>query len=335
MAIMTERRRIAHLLRRAGFGGSPEEIDRYLALGFNAAVDRLVDYGNVSNDAVEAQVAAMEASLNLTRLPSEQGIWLFRILNTARPLEEKMTLFWHNHFATANSKVGRPEAMYAQNIFLRANAMGSFRDLLAGISRDPAMIRWLDGNTNRKASPNENYARELMELFTMGVDTYTQNDVKEAARAFTGWFYDRNLGFVFNRNQHDSGQKTFLGRTGPWDGDDILNIILERHVTAEFMARKVFVFFVHDHPTSAAVSRLADGFRTSGYNVRELMRSVLKSPEFSSAEAHHAVVKSPVDFLVGSMKSLGIAEYTREAPIGARHGSAAPLSWSGSTPPTC
>jgi uncharacterized protein (DUF1800 family) len=256
----------------------------------------------------------MENSLDLNRIASEQTIWLYRMLHTARPLEEKMTLFWHNHFATSNTKVANAPAMYAQNQFLRANAMGSFRDLVAGISRDPAMIRWLDGNTNRKASPNENYARELMELFTMGVDTYTQADVKEAARAFTGWFFDRNQGFVFNRNQHDDGEKTFFGQTGPWGGDDIIGMILDRPVTAEFMARKVFTFFVHGHPEPSTVGRLADGFRGSGYSVRELVRSVLKSPEFSSAEAYHAVIKSPVDFLIGAMKALGVTEFARGAP---------------------
>jgi len=314
MQQLTERRRIAHLLRRAGFGATADEMAMYTQLGFDAAVQRLVDYQNVSNDRLDGQIAAMEAQLDMTRLPSIQAVWLHRILNTARPLEERMTFFWHNHFATANSKVGAPPLMHAQNQMFRANAMGNFRDMLYAVSRDPAMLRWLDSNSNRKASPNENYARELMELFSMGVGNYTEQDVQESARAFTGWFFDRTRGFVFNRNQHDFGQKTFLGRTGTWDGDDIVNIILEQPVAADFMARKVFTFFVHDRPTPATVTRLADGFRGSGYSVRELMRSVLMSPEFSSAEAYHAVVKSPVDYLVGTMKTIGIDEYSREAP---------------------
>ena len=138
------------------------------------------------------EVAALEGQLDMTKLASIQAVWMHRILHTARPLEEKMTLFWHNHFATANYKVGNPQAMYAQNALFRANALGSFHDLLNGVSRDPAMLRWLDSNSNRKASPNENYARELMELFTMDVGNYTETDVRESARAFTGWFYDRN-----------------------------------------------------------------------------------------------------------------------------------------------
>jgi uncharacterized protein (DUF1800 family) len=313
MAKLTEQRRIAHLLRRAGFGATADETALYAQLGFDGAVQRLLDYQNVPNNQVDSQVTAMEGQLDMTRLPSIQAIWLYRILNTQRPLEEKMMLFWHNLFATANFKVGNPQLMYAQHALFRTNALGSFRDLLYGVSRDPAMLRWLDSNSNRKASPNENYARELMELFTLGVGNYTETDVRESARAFTGWFYDRNQGFLFNRNQHDFGQKTFLGRTGDWDGDDIVNIILEQPAAAEFMARKFFNFFVHDHSTPSTVARLADTFRGSGYSTRELMRAILTSPEFSSDEAYHAVVKSPVDYLVGTMKTIGIGEYSREA----------------------
>ena len=310
MAKLTERQRIGHLLRRAGFGATADEMALYLQLGFDASVQRLIDYHNVPNDQLEAQVGALEAQLDMTRLPSIQAVWLHRILNTARPLEEKMTLFWHNHFATANSKVANPPFMSAQNALFRANALGNFRDLLYGVSRDPAMLRWLDSNSNRKASPNENYARELMELFTMGVGTYSEEDVRESARAFTGWFFDRNRGFVFNRNQHDFGPKTFLGRSGEWDGDDIVNIILEEPVTAEFMARKFFRFFVHDQPTPSTIARLADVFRGSDYSTRDLMRTLLTSPEFSSDEAYHAVIKSPIEYLVGTMKTIGVGEYS-------------------------
>jgi len=313
MQRMTPRRRIAHLLRRAGFGGTPADIDAYMALGFDRAVDRLVDYEAVSNAEVDARVAAMEEELDVARLPPNQAVWLYRMLHTARPLEERMTLFWHDHFATANSKVGRPEAMRAQNALFRSHALGSFRELLYGVSRDPAMLRWLDSNSNRRASPNENYARELMELFTMGVGNYTEFDVREAARAFTGWFFDRNRGFVFNQNQHDFGSKTFLGRTGDWDGDDIVDIILEEPVTAGYVAGKLFRHFVHDHPTPATISRLAGAFRASDYNVRELVRAILRSPEFSSDEAYHTLVKSPVEYLIGTMKVLGLDEYARDA----------------------
>jgi uncharacterized protein (DUF1800 family) len=204
--------------------------------------------------------------------------------------------------------------MYDQNKLLHANAMGDFRTMLKAISRDPAMLRWLDNNTNRKNSPNENYARELMELFTLGVGNYSEQDVREAARAFTGWFFNRDQGFVFNRNQHDFDDKTFLGRTGPWDGDDVLDIILDQPVTASFIAEKLFRLFVHDHPSPTAINRLADVFRTTGYNVRELVRAILHSPEFSSDDAYHAIVKSPAEFLVGMLKQLGVAEFAQGAP---------------------
>jgi uncharacterized protein (DUF1800 family) len=315
MGEITGRQRYAHLLRRTGFGGSPAEIDAAMRMGWDAAIDQIVDFDQVSNDNLEADVAAVEATVLAQprpQLAAIQAIWLYRMLNTARPLEERMTLFWHDHFATANYKVANPAAMYAQNQLIRSNALGSFRTLLSSIARDPAMLRWLDSNSNRRASPNENFARELQELFTMGVGSgYTETDVREAARAFTGWFFDRNQGFVFNRNQHDADDKTYLGRTGPFDGDDIINIILEQPVTAEYMATKLFGFFVHDHPTPSRIAALADTFRGSDYNVRELVRSILHSPEFASDEAYHALVKSPVEYVVGTMKALGIGDYAR------------------------
>jgi len=314
MAVGTDQRRIAHLLRRAGFGGSPGEVADYLRVGFDAAVDRLVDYDRVPNDDVEAQVAAMEGQLDITKLPPIQQIWLYRMLATARPLEEKMTLFWHDHFATANTKVGRPPAMYEQNKLLRANAMGDFGTLLKSISRDPAMLRWLDNNVNRKGSPNENYARELMELFTMGPGNYSEDHVREGARAFTGWFFNRETGFVFNRNQHDTEMKTFLGRTGPWDGDDVIDAILDQPVTARFIAEKLFNYFVHDHPSPTTLNRLADAFRGSGYNIRELVRAILKSRDFLSDDAYHTLVKSPPELVVGMMKAFDITDYVQGAP---------------------
>jgi uncharacterized protein (DUF1800 family) len=307
--LTNERRQIAHLLRRAGFGGSPDEIDTYARLGFKGAVTRLVDYEQVSNATLDARVAQLEAELDLTKLPSIQTIWLERMLSTARPLEEKMTLFWHDHFATANSKVGRPELMYDQNRFFRAHALDGYKDMLQGISRNPAMIRWLDGNSNRKAHPNENYARELMELFTLGVGNYSEIDVREGARAFTGWFLDKEYQFTFNARQHDTGTKTLLGKTGKWDGDDVLNIILAQPAAAEHLSRKLFIFLVHDHPSQATIGQLSETFRGSGYKVRELVRAILLHPEFLSDDAYHGVIRSPAEYLIGSMKSLGVEEF--------------------------
>ncbi|HEY3117538.1 MAG TPA: DUF1800 domain-containing protein [Chloroflexota bacterium] len=308
MAI-SDRRLIAHLLRRAGFGTTASELDAYAALGFTGAVNQLVDYSQVSDDSVEAQVAFMENSLDLTKLESIQQIWLYRMLNTARPLQEKMTLFWHDHLANANSKVGKPDAMYRQNQFFRSNALGDFPGILRGISRDPAMIRFLDGNTNRKGAPNENYARELMELFTMGRGNYSETDVREGARAFTGWNLDKNFQFTFNAKQHDDGLKTFLNQRGKWNGDDVVRIILEQPVSARFMASKLFNFFVHDHPSSTTIQDLADQFRDNGFRVRELVRAIFLSADFASDDAYHAVIRSPVEYVIGLMKSFGIPQF--------------------------
>lgn len=309
MALSPEQRQIAHLLRRAGFGGSREEIDAYARLGYQGAVARLVDYERVPNDAVAARVAALEAELDMTKLPSIQAVWLRRMLSTTRPLQERMVLFWHDHFATGNSKVGRPQLMNDQNRFFRSQALGNFREILQGISRDPAMLRWLDSNANRKNKPNENYARELMELFTMGIGNYSETDVREAARAFSGWHLNRENAFAFNPRQHDAGEKTFLGQKGKWDGDNIIDIILKQPVTAEHMARKLFNFFAHDHLSQAATRQLAETFRSSGYRTRELVRAILMHPEFRSGDAYHAVVKSPAEYLIGSMKVLGVEEF--------------------------
>lgn len=180
------------------------------------------------------------------------------------------------------------------------------------------MLEYLDNNRNRRSAPNENFARELMELFTMGVGTYTETDVREAARAFTGWFFERERGFVFNRNQHDFGEKTILGRSGTWDGGDVIDIILEQPATAEFISSKLFRYFVHHQPSASTISRLADGFRRSDYNLRELVRSILTSPELSSLEAYHANVRSPVEWLIGSMKALSVDEIPRGAVAGLR-----------------
>ena len=325
---LSDRQRMAHFLRRGGFGFTPDELNTYLKLGWDAAVDRLVNYEQVSNEAVDAKTAVMEwdvlaswdqAVMNQPPLNGYVLIWLTRMLTTARPLEEKMTLFWHDHFATANYKVGNSLLMYDQNQLFRANALGNFHDLVLAVARDPAMLRWLDSNSNRKAQPNENFARELMELFTLGVGNYTENDVREAARAFTGWFFDPKLGFVFNKNQHDDGDKTFLGQTGPWNGDDVITILFQQPTAATFLATKLFKYFAHDDPSPSTVANLAEAFRSSGYNVRALVKAIFTSPDFTSAYVYHNVVRSPVEWLMGTLKSLGVAELSGQAMLGSLH----------------
>jgi uncharacterized protein (DUF1800 family) len=310
MGLQDPRTRIAHLLRRAGFGGSPAEIEEYTRLGFEGAVERLLDYENIADDShdIASQIGFDNA------LPEElKAYWLVRLANTKRPLQEKMVVFWHGHFATAIRKVNSTGLMWAQNELFRRNALGSFRTMLAEISRDPAMLRWLDSNSNRKISPNENYARELMELFTMGRGNYTEDDVKAAARAFTGWHFNPALEqFAFNRNQHDFGPKTFLGRNGPWDGDDILRFLLEEPATARWIATRLFRVFAHDNPEPAFVDRFAAILRANDWQIKPLVRAILRSAEFSSERAYHAKVKSPLELVIGTLKTLGAQPNYRE-----------------------
>src|SRR5215210_5691368 len=206
---LSDRQLIAHLLRRAGFGSTPGELDFCVGLGFDATVDRLVNYGGIDMTEFETTLAAQ--SYDLSRLDGCQNWWLYRMLFSPRPLEEKMTLFWHGHFASTNSKVGKPPYMLLQNKLFRDNALGGFADLVLKVTQNPAMLVFLDGKDNVKGRPNENYARELMELFTLGIGKYSEKDIKESARALTGWTI-RNDRFFDNTTQHDTGRKTYLGQ---------------------------------------------------------------------------------------------------------------------------
>jgi len=302
MGIDDPRTRIAHLLRRAGFGGTPDEIDRYAALGFDAAVTDLLDFAKP--DLAESDAEAQ--GFNLDAPDGLRSWWLYRMLHTSRPLQEKLTLYWHGHFATSIAKVRDPLPMRWQNDLFREHALGSFRTLLRRVSRDPAMLRWLDGNTNRKASPNENYARELLELFALGIGNYTEDDVKAAARAYTGWFMDpQTLSFRFAPQAHDAGPKTFLGTTGNLDGDDVVEAILAHPAGAQHVTRKLFRFFVYDDPEPETVERFAAILRGANYELRPLVEALLRSPEFSSPRAYHAKIKSPVELVVGSIRQVG------------------------------
>ena len=229
------------------------------------------------------------------------------MLVTARPLEEKLTLFWHGHFATGDVKVRDYRMMLRQNEMLRARASGELRALLVGILQDPAMLVYLDNGENIKKHPNENFGRELLELFTMGVGNYTERDVREAARAFTGWTNDV-LAFKFDREQHDFGDKTFLGRTGPLDGTDIIDAILAQPVTAEFVAAKLYRFFVRDTASPAVKAELGRGFRSSGYRMKPLLKRMFLSKDFYSAPAVATQIKSPVTLVVSTYRKLGLRE---------------------------
>ncbi len=297
------RNQAAHLLRRAGFGGTPAEIDQLAALSHADAVEKLLNFQIDGN-----------LAFNLERKLQENGYepalndiaywWLLLMARTKQPLQEKMTFFWHGHFTSSYSKVKDPMLLLEQNQLFRENALGSFSDLTKKISRNPAMIDFLDGQSNRKGAPNENYARELMELFTIGIGNYTESDVREAARAFTGWgFKDR--AFVFNANQHDSGSKTFMGQTGNFNGDDVIDIILKRPESGKFIVTKLWEFFAYTGPEPSVTDRLSEVYFKSNYSIKEVMRAIFNAPEFLSEKAYRGLVKSPVEYVIGMAKQLG------------------------------
>lgn len=299
MAVDPARRRIAHLLRRAGFGAGPTEFDAWSRLGFDGAVDHLLD---APADEADLTGRAYAQGYDLTVMDGYRAMWLYRMLHTRQPLREKMALFWHGHFATSNTKVNRPGFMWEQYQLFRRAALGRFGDLLRAVARDPAMMLWLDINHSRAGQPNENFARELMELFTLGIGSFTERDVAEAARAFTGWVIVEGRA-VFVPRRHDGGLKTVLGRTGLLTGDDVLNILLERPETARLLARKLVRFFVSDPPDEALAARLAERLRANQYDLRATLGDLFRSPEFSADAARHATIKSPAELLIGTLKS--------------------------------
>lgn len=302
---LDEGARIAHLLRRAGFGASAGELERSRAMGLQATIDRLVDFDAVDDSALESRLASQDLDLE-GRLSHLQRWWLQRMAYTARPLQEKMTLFWHGLLTSSFEKAGKGPAMLVQNRLLREQGMGRYDVLLKAVSRDPAMMIYLDSRSNKKSAPNENYSRELMELFTLGVGHYTEEDVRESARAFTGWQLKRKTQFVLNERQHDFGQKTFLGRTGDFDGDDIVDIIMAQPAAAEHICARLWRFYAYDDPEPEVISRLAGVFRANGTRMRPVVRAVFESEEFYRERAAAALMKSPVELVVGAVRSLGI-----------------------------
>ncbi|MEB8431329.1 DUF1800 domain-containing protein [Cocleimonas sp. KMM 6892] len=232
--------------------------------------------------------------------------WMLHLLQTDTPVNEHMTLFWHNHFTSSLEKVEQPNLMLNQNKLLRDNAMGNFRTLLHKVARDPAMLIYLDGSENVKGSPNENFARELLELFTLGRGHYTENDIKAAAIAFTGWGVNRTNGtYVYDARQHDTRPVTFMGRRGSFSGDQIIDIILEKPRTAEYIAEKFWKEFVSDiQPDHRYIRNWGAAFRKSNYNIRTLFSEVLNSEPFWSPRYKGTLTKSPIDLLVGTLRAL-------------------------------
>ena len=305
------RSQAAHLLRRAGFGGSEADTTELAALSHADAVAKFLDLKYDGN-----------LAFNLERKLQDNGYavdynsmgywWLLTMARTVQPLQEKMTLFWHGHFTSSFTKVRDALMLLEQNQLYRDNALGNFKDFVKKVSRNPAMIDFLDGQSNRKGKPNENYARELMELFTIGIGNYTEQDVREAARAFTGWGYT-DRAFVFSANQHDTGSKTFMGKTGNFNGDDIIDIILARPESGRFLMSKLWKFFVYDNPEPAVIDRLTDVYFKNNYELKPVMQAIFTSPEFLSDKAYRALVKSPVEYVVSMIKDLGAANIDTNA----------------------
>jgi hypothetical protein len=298
-------RRVGHLYRRAGFGATYAELQDGVRAGPEAVLARLFKGGPGLQefDGRMAELSGVIAQANNGGQLS--AWWLTRMLYSPHPLQEKLTLFWHNHFATSNAKVQSTRYTLGQYELMRRHALGNFAELLQGMSRDPAMMVWLDTRDSRKGNPNENYARELMELFSLGRGHYTEKDIREAARAFTGWEIRDNAAF-FNKDQHDDGEKKVIGRTGRFKGEDIVRICLEQPSCAGFIVGKLYRFLVSETaaPPPELIAPLARQFRESGWDFGALVRTVLSSNLFFSPAAYRTRVKSPVDFALGIVRGL-------------------------------
>jgi len=319
----SESARVMQLLRRTSFGYTPVQLESALSDGFSKTVDRLIE-----TNPVEPPTLGLAATPGgRFAVGQVQQWWLDHILTTAAPFAERMTLFWHGHFTSDYRKVADDTFIYWQNLTWRRMSMTNLRSMLMQVTTDPAMLRYLDLATSTGQSPNENYSRELMELFTMGPDNYTEDDVRESAKALAGWQLPqpdskatvtvangvtRNLPVyrtqrpgVFNTRRAFKGNVTYLGETGPLDTQGVIDRILAQPATAVFIAGKVAQHFVTAQPDAGYVKTLADTFRRSNYDMKTLMRAVLTSPEFSSARSYRTLVKSPTDFMVHAARALG------------------------------
>ena len=314
-----------HLLSRTGFAPTPAEVREFAALSRDRGVERILAatrseartpppawVGEPVTPRRAIRDMSPEERQAFQRREIERGLdlrgwWLQEMVTTPAPLTERMTLFWHNHFVSSQQKVRSGQLMYRQNVLLRRHATGNFGALLHAVSKDPAMVIYLDAATNRKGEPNENFAREVMELFTMGEGHYGERDIREAARAFTGWSLDPDTAeFRWRPFQHDTGSKTVLGRSGEFDGDDVLDILLAQPATADFVAAKLWREFVSPAPASDAEKRelaqVTARLRASGYDIRVALRALFATNAFWAPANRGALVKSPVDLVVGTMR---------------------------------
>ena len=310
----------AHLMRRAGFGATRPQLEALANRDYPQLVEDLLHpqrFPDVDEDVLERYYGWLEGVQGKVWA----GVWIYRMVNSQRPLEEKMALFWHHVFATGVSKSDHPPSSIHQIQTFRRVGLEDMRTILLELSRDPAMIFWLDNNENHAEDPNENYGRELLELFSMGVGNYSETDIKMAARAFTGWTFDQPLGlypygfypsdFLYRENDHDGSEKTFLGESGNFDGAEIIDIIVRQPATARFIARHLYNFFVADEAQvpawgtlpprdPAAIDSLVQAYMDSGGNMRSVMRTLLNSDFFKQSQFQR--VKSPVELVVGVLK---------------------------------
>jgi uncharacterized protein (DUF1800 family) len=307
--------KVAHIHRRAGFGATWAELRRDLRDGPAASVDRLLRPPTLTTEEQQVLDSLRHGVLSSNDGERLKAWWLYRILYDNDPLREKMTLFWHGHFATSTRKVQNVRLMLGQHELLRRHALGDFADLLHDIIPDPAMLIWLDGATSRRQRPNENFAREFLELFTLGPGNYTEADIRQAARAFTGWVpANRNQraggngDFRFDPTQFDDGDKTFLGNTGPWQAADIVRLTLEQQACAEFLCRKLYRFFVSEaqEPAADLIQPLAQELRDSRYSLRHVLGIVLRSRHFYATAVRRQRIKGPVECSAGLVRVLEV-----------------------------
>lgn len=319
--------KIKHLYWRAGFGLSPAEWQQKKDWPISKAIDELFAQARQAQVSLPVAEMGLPEDMEKKRENREMFEQLLReekrrifeynvnwVKRMADPKEsallERMTFFWHGHFA-CKPDFGKLGIQYLNT--LRKHALGNFRDMVLAIAQDPAMIRYLNNQQNRKEKPNENFARELMELFTLGRGNYTEKDIKEAARAFTGWSSDLRGDYIFRPMWHDYGSKTFFGKTGPFDGKDIINIILEKPETAQFIVRKIYRHFVNDQVDETLVSALSKQFYQSGYDIGKLMQSIFSSDWFYADKNRGSRIKSPIEFTAGLMRSV---ELKFDQPMG-------------------
>ena len=336
---------MAHLMRRAGFGATRGELEERVAKGYEATVEELVDPDKSNIPPVDTDILfRYYPSLEIPGAPPNgRSRVVYHMIQTKRPLEEKMALFWHHLFATGNSKVDNPTELERQFRMFRSHGLGDYRTLLVELAKDPAMIYWLDNNENHKNAPNENWGRELLELFTMGVGNYTEQDVYECSRAFTGWTISPKIprlplgrfywGFQYKPEDHDDSEKVFLGHRGCFNGEDVVDIIVHQPATARFVARHLYNFFVADEvqvpawqvtppKDPVAINIIGDAFVSSGYDIRSTLRVLFNSDFFKAESVRWAKVKSPTEVVVGTMRLVGDFQWPRPGlqPIGEETG---------------